>query len=348
MTVARLAVVQAGPHCSVQDRGRPGLMRFGVPGSGPMDRGAFAVAQAAVGNPPGAALIEVSLGGLVLDCLEGDLSFALAGGAFAVHLGGVRLAPWTVGGLQAGQRLTVRAGDWGNWACLALAGDLAAPRWLGSAATHAPSGLGGGVLRTGDRLEVAGAERRKDREGDLPIPGWALPGPDPRVVIGPQDRFFAPETLAVLVGQPFAVTRAGDRQGQRLSGPALPVAGALDMPSEAALRGSVQVAGDGVATVLLADHQTTGGYPKIATILDCDLDRFVQLRSGDRLRFHPVTPDSAIRLARQAAERRGGLLAALAPARGTLADRLRRENLIGGVIDPTDPPESGGFPAGSG
>jgi allophanate hydrolase len=336
MATARLLVVHAGPHCSVQDRGRPGLMRFGVPGSGPMDRGAFAVAQAALGNPPDRALIEVSLGGLVLDCVAGDLGFAVAGGGFSVHLDGARLAPWTVAVLRAGQRLSIRAGDWGSWACLALAGDLAAPRWLGSAATHAPSGLGGGVLRAGDLLEVTGAERREDREGDLAVPGWVRPGPDPRVVIGPQDRFFAPETLALLTAQDFAVTGAGDRQGLRLSGPALPVAGALDMPSEAALRGSVQVAGDGVATVLLADHQTTGGYPKIATILDCDLDRFVQLRAGDRLRFHAVPPEEAIRLARDAAAARARDLALLAAPRGGLSHRLRTQNLIGGVTGGQD------------
>jgi allophanate hydrolase len=273
----------------------------------------------------------VSLGGLVLDCLEGDLSLALAGGAFAADIGGARLAPWTVAGLRAGQRLTIRAGDWGSWACLALAGDLVVPRWLGSASTHAPSGLGGGRLRAGDRLEVARAERREGREGNLPIPGWARPGPEPRVVIGPQDRFFAPGTLATLVSQPFAVTASGDRQGLRLQGPPLPVAGALDMPSEAALRGSVQVAGDGVATVLLADHQTTGGYPKIATILDCDLDRLVQLRPSDALRFRPVTAEAAISAARRAAADRAAYLRLIAEPRGSLSHRLTTLNLIDGM-----------------
>jgi len=110
-----------------------------------MDRGAFAVAQAAIGNSPEAALIEVSLGGLVLDCLQGEVSFALAGGAFAAQVAGVRLAPWTVAGLRAGQRLTIRAGDWGSWACIALAGDLVVPRWLGSAATGIAASSGSGL-----------------------------------------------------------------------------------------------------------------------------------------------------------------------------------------------------------
>ncbi len=311
-------------------------MRFGVPGSGPMDRGAHAAALAALGNPPGGAVVEVSLGGLVLDCTEGEVGFAVAGGGFAVSLGPGRRASWTVGSLRAGQRLALRAGDWGSWACLAFAGDLVAPRWLGSMATHAPSGLGGGLLRAGDRLEIAGAGCRLDREGDLPIPGWARPGPHPRVVIGPQERFFAPGTLAALVGREFTVTGAGDRQGLRLSGPALPVAAPLDMPSEPALRGSVQVAGDRVPTVLLADHQTTGGYPKIATVLDCDLDRFVQLRSGDRLRFRPVAPDAAIHLARAATGQQAADLLALSAPRGTLDHRLRVMNLTGGVVSAQD------------
>lgn len=336
MARACFAVVQAGPLCSVQDRGRPGLMRFGVPASGAMDRGALTVALAAVGNPPDTALIEVSSGGLVLDCVEGETSFAVAGGGFSVRLGAAMLAPWTVSTIAAGQRLTIRSGEWGSWACLAFAGHLKVPRWLGSAATHAPSGLGGGLLRAGDRIAVEGAERRENREGDLPVPAWARPAPLARIVIGPQERFFASETVKTLVTQPFTVTGAGDRQGQRLSGPPLPVAATLDMPSEAALRGSVQVAGDGVATVLLADHQTTGGYPKVATILAGDQDRFVQLRPGDSLRFQPVSAEIAIGLAREEEAIRMEWLQALGRPRANLHQRLMTQNLIGGVSNAGD------------
>lgn len=302
MSGAVLSVGFAGPHVSVQDAGRPGLMRFGVPASGPMDRRAFAAANIALGNPADAPAIEVSLGGLVLRCLSGRVSFAVAGGGFILDHAGVRRGSWTVATLDAGQSLALRPGHWGSWCYLAFAGQLQGGRWLGSAATHLLSGLGGGRLAAGQTLTVTAAEHRPDREGPIPCPVSARPRALARVTIGPQERFFAPGTLASFLAGPWRMTDAWDRMGVRLAGPPIPPAAVLDMPSEAILRGSVQVAGDGVPSILLADHQTTGGYPKIATVLDCDLDALVQLRPRDRIAFLPVTAATALTLARSMAE----------------------------------------------
>jgi allophanate hydrolase len=112
--------------------------------------------------------------------------------------------------------------------------------------------------------------------------------------LGPQDRFFAADQIATFESAIWRLSGAYDRMGVRLTGPLLPPDAPLDMPSEPVARGSVQVAGDGVATVLLADHQTTGGYPKLATVLDADLDRFAQLRPGDAFRFRLVTAEGAL------------------------------------------------------
>lgn len=333
MSGASLSVVHAGPLVSVQDAGRPGLMRFGVPQSGPMDRGAFAAANLALGNDAGAAGIEVSPGGLVLDCIAGEVGFAVAGPGFSVDHAGHRRGSWMVAVLRAGERLAIRPGDHGSWCYLALAGDLRARQWLGSAATHSSSGFGGGALAAGQRLELEGAAPRKDRAGDFAPPPVTRRSGDLRVTPGPQDRFFAPETLAALVSGPWRVTDARDRMGARLAGPPIAPAAVLDMPSEPIVRGSVQVAGDGVATVLLADHQTTGGYPKIATVLECDLDGFAQLRPGDRVTFQPVTPAAAIAAARTAAAATRAYHAMLACAPVPLDRRLMTENLIGGVVD---------------
>lgn len=117
--------------------------------------------------------------------------------------------------------------------------------------------------------------------------------------------------------------------GVRLAGPDLTPASRLDMPSEALLRGSLQVAGDGVATALLADHQTTGGYPKIATMIGADVDRLAQRRSGDEIRFALITPRQAIAIARE--EARTGRRSARRSAED-LAAALLSENLIGGVV----------------
>lgn len=333
MADATLEVLFAGPHVSVQDQGRTGLMRFGVPASGPLDRVAGQAANLALGNDADTPVIEVSLGGLSLICRSGEVSFAVAGGGFVVEHAGQKRGSWTVATLRAGEKLTIRPGHWGSWCYLAFAGTLQSSLWLGHAATHALSGFGGGKLTAGQTWRIAVAERRDAREGDFPCPVFARPKHEIRVTIGPQGRFFANETIQALLGEAWKMTDAWDRMGVRLAGPKIAPEATLDMPSEPILRGSVQVAGDGVASVLLADHQTTGGYPKIATVLDCDIDAMMQLRPRDELRFLAVTSATAVEIARAVAERQRRYRETLAKDRGTFEMRLRSENLIGGVVD---------------
>jgi allophanate hydrolase len=312
MSRALLHIDFAGPHVSLQDGGRPGHMRFGVPASGPMDRLAFAAANLALGNPADQAGIEVSAGGLALTCREGTVTLAIAGGGFIVQTGGQRLGSWTVLTLVEGDRLTLRPGPWGSWAYLAFAARIDAPPWLESLSTHAASGMGGGAIVSGQDLILSGAETRPGRHGPIPCPVMARPRHRLRCVPGPQDRFFAAEVMEDLARVVFQVSEAYDRMGTRLKGPALPPLNALGIPSEPILRGSVQVSGDGVPTVLMADHQTTGGYPKIATVLGCDLDAFAQCRPRDRVGFVPVTPDDALMIARAEHRRTQAYFASLA------------------------------------
>ncbi len=327
---ATLAIEAAGPLTTVQDAGRPGHMRFGVTASGPVDVLAFAAAHAALGNPPGGTAIEVSLGGIVLRCLEGEAGFALSGGGFTASLDGAALGPDVVGVLRPGNRLVVRDGPaGGNWATLAFAGTLEARRWLGSAATLALAGLGGGRLAAGDTLRLAAAPVAGIVPRSLPPPPAAT-GPI-RIVIGPQDEYFPPETLALLTSAEFAAGTAFDRMGLVLAGPPL-VPTALDMLSAPLVKGGLQVNGAGVVTVLLADHQTAGGYPRIATVISADVARLAQHRAGTPLRFAAVDVATAIAIARaaDAAQRRD--LAALAQGSESLAERLARSNLIDGVV----------------
>ena len=296
--MTRLRVAFAGPHVTFQDSGRLGRMRYGVPASGPMDRKAFAIAQSIFGNSPDAAAIEVSLGGLALDCVEGHVTFAVVGGGFIVQIGAQRFGSWAVHTLHQGERLVIRPGPWGSWTYLAFAGNLVAPEWLGSSATHGPSGLGGGTLAAGQEVIVQDARVEPALEAAIPCPIWARPRRVIHAVLGPQDRFFSAESLEDLASQPFYLTNAYDRMGVCLRGRSLTPACALSIPSEPILRGSVQVAGDGLATVMLADHGTTGGYPKIATVVSDDLDGFVQLRPNDAVRFKLISPPQAVALAR--------------------------------------------------
>jgi allophanate hydrolase len=295
---AELQVVQAGPWTTYQDPGRPGYMRFGVPQSGPMDRSAFAAAHAALGNPADATAIELSAGGIELECVSGSVTLAVAGGGFRVDTDLGEAAGWMVTTLRKGNRVSVKPGWWGNWCYLAFAGTLQAREWLGSHSTHGPSGLGGGHIRPGEGLLVEAAEVRRDRERSLPMPPWAKPRQEIRAVLGPQERYFTAEAIEAIANGTFQLTTEYDRMGVRLRGSSLPIAAQLSMPSEAILRGSIQVPGHGDPIVLLADHQSTGGYPKIATIASLDQDAFAQLRPRDHVHFKLIGAEQAIEAAR--------------------------------------------------
>lgn len=332
MNAVTFIVSHAGPHVTVQDKGRPQLMRFGVPASGPMDRAGFAIANAALGNTAGSPAIEISMGGLTLECVEGSVTIAVVGGGFQVAIDQVSLGSWMVATVRAGSRLTIKPGPWGSWTYLAFAGQLRAIPWLGSVSTHGPSGRGGGRLVMGQRLVVQEAEVREQRLGEIPCSVSARPRNSLNVVLGPQQRFFASESIDAFLSQPFALTDAYDRMGVRLSGPSLCPTAALDMPSEAIVRGSIQVAGDGSPTVLLADHQTTGGYPKIATVISCHLDGFVQLRSRDQVSFKSVTPAAAIQTVRRRYHEQERFLAGVQAGPKSLTQKLLSVNLIDGVV----------------
>ncbi len=331
MSDAILSVSFAGPLVTIQDGGRPGNMRFGVSASGPMDRLSFDAANAALGNEPNQTGVEVSMGGVILQCKTGAVSMAIAGGDFVVDHAGAALTSWQIITLSKGERLSIRAGKSGSWTYIAVAGALRANSWLNSAATHSTSGYGGGAVRSGQVLVVENAAMRDDREGDIPRPDFIADGPV-SAVIGPQDRYFAKGALDRFGNEAFTVTDAYDRMGMRLSGPEIRASGALSIPSEPIVRGSVQVSGDGVPTILLADHQTTGGYPKIATVASYELDRLTQLRSGASIRFKTIPPEEALSQSRKYHKAKSAYLAQIAIPRGTLEQRLLRENLIHGFL----------------
>ncbi len=322
---ARIIIEAAGPLTTIQDRGRTGVMRFGVPTSGPVDRLAFAAAMALTAAPEGWAF-ELSHGGCMVRCHEGEIGFALCGGGFLADIDADTAAPWRQGTLHAGQRLRVRTGI-GNWAYLAFAGSHAPPHWLGSCATHGPSGLGGRIIAAGAAFDFAAAR---------PLEHCTL-APPPKLpsaiaaVLGPQDRHFPAEALAHLAQTSFTASARFDRMGRVLGGPPL-VPTSISMPSEPALRGCLQTDGDGSLTVLLADHQTTSGYPKIATVISADIDRLAQLSSGQSVRFELMGAREALLRTRATAAANQAWLHSLAqPAR--LDERLWANNLVDGVID---------------
>ncbi len=331
MANARLKVMFAGPHVSFQDAGRFGHMRFGVPASGPMDRLSHAAANVAVGRSADATAIEISMGGLILECTSGAATVAVTGGDFILDHAGDKMAAWSVRTLRKGEKFAIHAGKSGSWAYLSIAGEISAPRWLNHTATHSMSGFGGGQLTNGQEIDIIDAQIIEAREGDIPQPEFINNSKTARVVMGPQDQHFTKDAINAFMNSNYTLTDAYDRMGVRLDGPLLPFGNSLSIPSEPILRGSVQVAGDGIPTLLLADHQTTGGYPKIATVISADLDNLTQLRARDTIKFKAIQPSEAITVVRQHSKHCKEYLEQIAKPRGTFAQRLMNANLISGV-----------------
>ena len=298
MVETLLKVRAAGALTTIQDKGRFGYQRYGVTEGGAMDRASFAVGQRAMRKGPEGTAIEIGLGGLTLDCLSGGTTFAVTGGDFIVSLPGRVLHGWTIADLCGGDCIEIRPRWWGNWCYLTFAGTIGAPTWLGSSSVNPALGFTGRPLVEGDEIVLNGGKLQAVNLRRLPVPIFARPRSEIHVVPGPQERFFAPLAFERLFDQQFSISMQYDRMGVQLDGPELPIETALDMPSEGILRGSIQVQGSGRAVALMADHQTTGGYPKIATVISTDQDALAQLRPRHPVIFRPVSVERAIQRAR--------------------------------------------------
>ena len=330
MSDVEFSISYAGPLVTFQDIGRPGNMRYGVSASGPMDIVSFEAANAVLGNETKQTAIEISLGGLILQCHEGSITLAITGGDFLIEYQGQKISSWTVLTIQKGERLSVRAGKSGSWAYLAFSGKLNVKDWLNSSSTHSTSGFGGGVLKTGQKFTLTDASNQANRIGPILKPNFNT-NDLIHAVLGPQDQYFMNTAIKIFSDSIFKVSDNYDRMGMQLTGPKLELKSALSIPSEPVVKGSIQVSGDGIPTILLADHQTTGGYPKIATVISSDINRLVQFRSNQSVKFVLINSNEALQKTRKFLDMKEKYLEKISISRGTLEQRLMSENLIGGI-----------------
>ena len=338
---AGLKVLAPGLHTTVQDLGRSGYQAIGVPVSGALDGFSLRLANALLGNPPGTPALEVLLSGPTLEVSAREVRVALVGAGASLAIGADK--PQV---LAAGQSVRLAHGEvfevivGGQCACcyLAVEGGLAVPPVLGSASTYVRAGIGGfngRTLQHGDFVPLAVA-RPADRD-ELRLPSPLPPTADQpiRVVLGPQQECFAEEAIALLLGAEFRISQSADRMGMRLDGPLLRHRGGWDIVSDAIATGAIQVPGSGQPILLLADHQTTGGYPKIATVVSADLPVVGRRRPGDTLRFVAVTVEAAEELCRAAERQFAELAVRLEPVpdrTGMDLGSLYGGNLISGVV----------------
>lgn len=296
----RLEVLQPGIGTTVQDPGRPGHRHQGLPLSGWLDGPLAQAANALLGNDLNAAVLELRGVGTVLRVSRGPLRVALAGRAGAQRLSreGVRtpFPAWQTATLQEGETLQLGSADSGC-AYLAVAGGLALPPAFGSRASYWRAGLPGVLGRAflpGDTLPCGDSGSIDPREWRCRSPWEPDTGPI-RVMPGPQQDHFTAEAQASFFAQTWTATPAQDRMGLRLQGQALAHTSqeAADIVSDGVTPGAIQVPANGQPIVLLADGQTVGGYPKMATVITADLPRLAHLRPGTPVRFSAVTSTQA-------------------------------------------------------
>jgi antagonist of KipI len=293
-----IVVVKPGMLTTVQDAGRWGFQSRGVPVAGPMDPVSFRLANAIVGNRRDASALEVTLLGPEL-IFEDARAIAVTGAEFDVTIDDVDVPLNTRVTLSAGSRLRFGRRQRGARAYLAVEGGISVPPRLGSRATHVISGMGGfegRPLRSGDTLPLGARVPVARAPAGPGLPVVPLPGAHAlvRVLPGPQLELFAPDALDALQSSPYTIAQNSDRMGFRLEGPRLKHAGSPDIISDATPLGVLQVPASGQPILLMADRQTTGGYPKIATVITADLAIAGQLVAGDKISFQVCTPREAI------------------------------------------------------
>jgi biotin-dependent carboxylase-like uncharacterized protein len=302
-----------------------------------MDPLALAAANALVGNEADAAAIEFMLLGGTFVCEGGSARVAVAGATCAIDVDGQPVFSDATILLAAGQTLTLGPMRAGVYSYLAVGGGMAVRPQLGSVSLHQRAGLGGycgRALQAGDSIPLNLAH---PSDGPLvmlpPVP--LQPEVAVRAVLGPQDDHFTERGLATLLSSAYTISQDADRMGYRLTGAKVEHSAGYNIVSDGIVSGSVQVPGSGEPIVMMADRQTTGGYPKIATVISADLRLIAQRRPGDAVRFLAVDMAQAQDAARERARLVGALPGRVIQVRAGLPpiEELLSLNLAGAAVD---------------
>ena len=335
--MSKLIVASIGPANSVQDGGRHGAQRYGLPPSGAMDRLALAAANVLVGNDPFAAAIEIGPFTATFKAKDGAVRVALSGAPRSADVAGRPVAVDMSMTIADGEKLTLGFARGGAFSYLAIEGGIAGEPMFGSLAVNARAGLGSPYprpLQAGDELQVRAASGGTERRIELPAPAT---GPI-RVIFGPQDDEFSDDARALFLECEWKISPTSDRMGYRLEGPVIKHLDGHNIVSDGTVDGSIQVPGNGAPIVLMPDRGTSGGYPKIATVLSVDLGRMAQIPAGTAFRFKAVSMAQAQAEARKFADLLRSLPDRLRAIDATALniDALHDVNVAGSAVNAID------------
>jgi antagonist of KipI len=293
-----IEILDAGPLTTVQDLGRFGQLRHGIPPSGPMDRRAFVLANRLAGNADGAAALECTLIGPRFR-VHTQCAMAVAGADVTITIEGREATCLSTLVLDAGDTVKIGAARSGVRSYIAFSGGIDVPLVMGSRSTYVRGGLGGfegRALRKRDRLALTPGALPERMHVESSAIESSLDESAIRVILGPQADRFTDEGIRTFLGTHYEMLPQSDRMGARLRGERIAHVRGHDIVSDAIALGSVQVAGDGQPIVLLVDRQSTGGYTKLATVCSFDIRRIAQTRPGRSLRFKAIEVEEAHRL----------------------------------------------------
>jgi antagonist of KipI len=312
----QITILRPGLLTTLQDRGRTGLQKYGVIMSGAMDSFALRMANLLVGNEENAAVLEITLMGPQLR-FDTDGLISICGGSLSPEINGEPVPEWRPVYVKAGSILVFKQCKTGCRVYLAAAGGFHAEEALGSRSTYLRAGIGGyegRALQKGDVVVTdAPSEQAEARMEPIKAQGpaafssvnWSIgrelmpdyqENPVVRVVRGAQADLFARQSLQAFYSEPFEVHPQSDRMGYRLKGQVLEMAEKQELISEAVCRGTIQVPPEGQPILLMADCQTTGGYPKIAQVITVDLPVVAQVKPGETISFTEISLEEAQKL----------------------------------------------------
>jgi len=290
-------VIKPGLFTTVQDLGRCGLQRYGVPVSGAMDTFSMIAANLLVLNQSGDACLEITLLGPELEVLN-DTQIAITGADLSPTLNGQSVPMWRTLNVSKGDIISFGETRAGCRAYLAVAGGINVPVVLGSRSTFVRGGFGGfegRPLKTWDVIEAS--EPPSPFKAKLSMPEDLIPHYENKltvnVVLGPQADVFTDKGIETFLSSTYTVTTEADRMGYRLEGPVIEHKVSPSIISDAIPSGAVQVPEDGLPIIMMVDAQTTGGYAKIAVVTTPDLSRLAQVKPNDTVRFSGISMSQA-------------------------------------------------------
>ncbi|CFX25555.1 Urea amidolyase related protein [Candidatus Filomicrobium marinum] len=329
-----LRVIDPG-YMSVQDAGRFGAQRYGLSPAGAMDLFSLAVANALLRQKAASAAVEIGPFPATLSVVGGPVRLALAGADRKILIDGDEAKLNTTLLVQEGTKVSLGATRLGMFSYLASEGGIDAPAQLGSLSVEVRASFGSPYprpLREGDFIPLHAASLA---HAEQYIALEAPPHAPIRVVLGPQDDYFYKETIESFLRCRWTVSPTSNRMSYRLDGEALAHAKGYNIVSDGIVMGHIQVSGAGQPLVMLADRGTTGGYPKIATIITADLGRFAQIPIGGGVTFEKVSVDEAQRVAREFSREMQALPSRVRTQNATISDSklLLRLNLAGDAVD---------------